>query len=221
MSQQKKIEQQKNTAVPTFIDKESNEHNARERLFLAASSLFLSQDYDRVSVRAIARQANVDPALIRYYFGNKAALFESVLIALFEPLKHALASANGPLSFQNLRQFMLEHKSLMTKNPQLPKMMVRLLLLDETNAASAIMRKVMKRTLHTVSWPIFSTKPLEFAMADGVDPDLAQLSMVSLMVFPFIASKTVLSMQHLDLSDAQHDALVDHNLRLLSQGILI
>ncbi len=42
--------------------------------------LFSETGYDKVSLRAIAREADVDPALIHHYFENKADLFaQSVL----------------------------------------------------------------------------------------------------------------------------------------------
>lgn len=44
----------------------------------AAEELFAIQGFHGVSIRDIARAANVNSALIHYYFGNKAALFETV-----------------------------------------------------------------------------------------------------------------------------------------------
>lgn len=41
----------------------------------AALALFSEMGYEKVSLRAIARAADVDPALIHHYFDNKADLF--------------------------------------------------------------------------------------------------------------------------------------------------
>ncbi|WP_454229444.1 TetR family transcriptional regulator [Propioniciclava flava] len=40
-----------------------------------ASALFLRDGYEKVSLRAVAREAEVDPALVHHYFTWKAALF--------------------------------------------------------------------------------------------------------------------------------------------------
>lgn len=48
----------------------------------AALELFSSIGYDKVSLRAIAREADVDPALIHHYFSSKADLFAEVVLAL-------------------------------------------------------------------------------------------------------------------------------------------
>lgn len=41
----------------------------------AAADLFAAEGYDRVSLRAIARAADVDPALVHHYFDSKADLY--------------------------------------------------------------------------------------------------------------------------------------------------
>jgi AcrR family transcriptional regulator len=46
----------------------------------AALGLFSSQGYDKVSLRAIARESDVDPALIHHYFDSKADLFASAVL---------------------------------------------------------------------------------------------------------------------------------------------
>lgn len=52
---------------------------AREQILRAARQQFASQGYDGASIRAIAAAANVDPALVRHYFGNKEHLFIQVV----------------------------------------------------------------------------------------------------------------------------------------------
>lgn len=51
----------------------------REQILDAARPLFLTDGYDRVSLRAIATRAGVDAALISYYFGSKRGLFAAVM----------------------------------------------------------------------------------------------------------------------------------------------
>ena len=48
----------------------------------AALTLFSEMGYEKVSLRAIARAANVDPALIHHYFDNKADLFARSVLDL-------------------------------------------------------------------------------------------------------------------------------------------
>ena len=47
----------------------------RERIVEAARHLFAERGFDRTSVRAVAAEAGVDPALVHHYFGTKQRLF--------------------------------------------------------------------------------------------------------------------------------------------------
>lgn len=47
----------------------------REAILTAARELFAEKGYDGASIRAIARGADVDPALVHHFYGTKEALF--------------------------------------------------------------------------------------------------------------------------------------------------
>lgn len=64
----------------------------------AARAEFLERGYAAASMRAIARRAGVDPALVRYWFDDKASLFAaSIMNASINPARIAEAVAAGPL----------------------------------------------------------------------------------------------------------------------------
>ncbi|MEC8426945.1 MAG: TetR family transcriptional regulator [Pseudomonadota bacterium] len=59
--------------------KESQDKSEKgENILNAAEELFALKGYDGVTLRAVATQANVDVALINYYFGSKNQLFDTV-----------------------------------------------------------------------------------------------------------------------------------------------
>jgi AcrR family transcriptional regulator len=47
----------------------------REKILASARELFAEKGYDGASLRAIARAAEVDPALVHHFFGNKEGVF--------------------------------------------------------------------------------------------------------------------------------------------------
>ena len=53
--------------------------DTRGHLLAAARQLFGEHGYDATSLRAVARAAEVDPALVVHYFGSKAGLFAAAL----------------------------------------------------------------------------------------------------------------------------------------------
>ena len=58
---------------------------SREDILNAARTLFAERGFEGASVRAIASQAKVDPALIRHFFGSKETLFTTLLNEATEP----------------------------------------------------------------------------------------------------------------------------------------
>ncbi|WP_326807818.1 MULTISPECIES: TetR family transcriptional regulator [unclassified Streptomyces] len=58
---------------------------ARERILASARGEFAERGYDKVSVRAIARGAGVDAALVHHYFGTKEQVFAAAIEAAFAP----------------------------------------------------------------------------------------------------------------------------------------
>jgi len=57
----------------------------REDILLVARRSFGARGYDATSLRSIARQADVDPALLVHYFGTKDALFVAALEVTMGP----------------------------------------------------------------------------------------------------------------------------------------
>ena len=57
----------------------------REAILAAARAAFASNGYAATSVRAVARAADVDPALVLHFFGTKDGLFEAVLELPIDP----------------------------------------------------------------------------------------------------------------------------------------
>lgn len=52
---------------------------SRERILAAARACFARSGYDRATVRQIAREAQVDPAMVHYFFGSKGGLFVAAM----------------------------------------------------------------------------------------------------------------------------------------------
>ncbi|MEW2222188.1 TetR family transcriptional regulator [Streptomyces sp. NPDC006990] len=58
----------------------------RERILASARSEFAEHGYDKVSVRAIARGAGVDAALVHHYFGTKEQVFAAAVEGAIAPV---------------------------------------------------------------------------------------------------------------------------------------
>ena len=61
------------------------ESGTREAIVAAAARQFSEVGYDRTSLRSIAQEAAVDPALIAHFFGGKSRLFVEAVGAPIDP----------------------------------------------------------------------------------------------------------------------------------------
>lgn len=57
----------------------SGDSGTREAILDAARDLFAERGYEGASMRAIAQEAGVDPALVRHFFTNKELLFATTM----------------------------------------------------------------------------------------------------------------------------------------------
>jgi AcrR family transcriptional regulator len=57
----------------------------REAILDAARAAFTQRGYDGASIRQIAREASVDPALVHHYFGTKQGVFTEAMHFPFDP----------------------------------------------------------------------------------------------------------------------------------------
>ena len=70
---------------PASAEKVAGEPATRDRILSAARTEFAERGYDKASVRAIARGADVDSALVHHYFGTKEQVFSAAVQGAFAP----------------------------------------------------------------------------------------------------------------------------------------
>jgi AcrR family transcriptional regulator len=61
--------------------------DTRTRILEAATRLFSSADSRGASLRAIAREADVNSALVHYHFGSRENLFEAAILGALTPIQ--------------------------------------------------------------------------------------------------------------------------------------
>ena len=70
--------------------------DTRQSILEAARQVFAERGYDQASIRAIAAQAEVDPALVHHYFGTKEKLFLASMNAPVNPAELVPKALDGP-----------------------------------------------------------------------------------------------------------------------------
>lgn len=96
------------------------ESGSREAILDAARSRFTAHGYDAATIRAIAADAEVDPALVHHFFGSKEHLFAAALHLPVDPatvIPDLVAPGVDGLGERLIRFFLGLFDELGTANP--------------------------------------------------------------------------------------------------------
>src|SRR5918994_5500182 len=81
---------------------------SRDAVLASAKQHFAAHGYEKATLRAIARDAHVDPSMVLYLFGSKADLFRESLRLIIDPdvLAAALADGDGDIGTRMVRTYL-------------------------------------------------------------------------------------------------------------------
>lgn len=119
--------------------------DTREVILAAARELFANSTFEGVSLRQIARQAGVDPALIHHYFDSKDQLFTACIQLPADPLKvlAGVAQTAPERRAEALLKAILE----LWESPARPALLALANSAINSPARASLIRQVMSRLL--------------------------------------------------------------------------
>lgn len=178
------------------------EKDSRTKLISAAIPLFAEKGLAGVSIRELAEAANVNSALISYYFGSKDGLYMGVLEELFSPaatLLHAFAD----LEMTPPERIHYYAKAVLAAHKKSPYLIrfVHSELTNPTFAFEIIVGKYIQG-LYEFVHQAFADGVTEGYFNAELDPVYAAISLAGIMNFYFVVrpiTKRFLS------EDAEHD----------------
>jgi AcrR family transcriptional regulator len=133
--------------------------STRAQILAAAAHCFATAGYDATSLRRVAADAGVDPALVRRFFGGKDQLFTEVASALIDPERALAAVTEGPPSAAGerlLRYFLTMLGEVGQPGPYLG--LVRCAVTSE-HAASLFRRFLAERVLGEIAARLDAGRP--------------------------------------------------------------
>jgi AcrR family transcriptional regulator len=77
--------------------------DTRERILTSARELFAVNGIDRTSIRAVAKAAGVDAALVHHYFGTKEQLFAAAVHLPIDPMQVIAPMRETPIEELGLK----------------------------------------------------------------------------------------------------------------------
>lgn len=201
---------------PRHVD--SNQESARDSLIEAARECFSQDGFSKVSIRKIAQVAGVDAAMIRYYFGSKAGLFEATVQETLAPVIAQFQSTIDPKATLNPLRLMQAYYRMIAATPMLPKLIQQVLNQEDSPEAFTILTASVDNIIkRSESW--IKTYHQQNQINPNLNPDWIRLSFISLMVFPILAPKYIQDKLGVEVQEDWLMVLADHNQTLLEEGL--
>ena len=164
-----------------------NDKLTEEKIFEAATDVFVEKGMDGARMQDIANQAGINKALLHYYYRTKEKLFNAV----FEMIARKILKKFAPVFNENLsledkiRFFFRQHISFLQENPRLPGF-----ILNEVNRHPERIKKLLNNTDFDLLWLTLYEQHKEelnkYNITQATMPQL-MISMAAISVFPFAA----------------------------------
>jgi len=170
-----------------------NDKLTEEKIFEAATEVFLQKGMDGTRMQDIADYAGINKSLLHYYYRTKDHLFNAV----FEKIAGQIFRKFAPVLDENLtleekiRFFFREHITFLQKNPRLPSF-----ILNEINRNPARIKKLIQLIDINKLWTTLEAQHKEELEKYNINREnIPQLmtSIAAMSVFPFAARALITS----------------------------
>lgn len=197
----------------------SDSPDLRQHLLDAALTCFSRQGIAATSLRAIATQANVNPALLHYYFGDKAQLQHAVIEERVMPAVNgvgaSLAAAGDDVTAL-IAGFVRGVGEAVARHPWLPSLWVREVLCEGGALRDLLVNRVGPQIPQQLAQR-FAAAQRAGALNPDLDPRLLVVSLVGLTLFP--AASAPVWGRVFETAGIDADVLRDHTIALLDRGL--
>lgn len=195
-----------------------SQSDVREALLESARVLFLRHGFQAVSNRQIATAAGANVAMIRYYFGGKAGLYREILGAVLAPVRQRIDAMAGGQAPVDLLAVLALGMRAWAGNPWMAGFVVREVLSGEGPMRTLFLREIAGRLVPLLE-SLIAGEVGRGRLRAGLDTKLTALSMVSLIVFPFLAFPVTSRLFDVRRDEAFLGRLTGHTRDLLLHGL--
>jgi AcrR family transcriptional regulator len=190
------------------------ETEAQERLKLAARKVFLEKGFAAATTRDIAQEADMNLALLNYYFRSKKRLFHIIMLESLQSLLHTVSTVLNDTETtveQKLAAFVEVYINQLKADPDLP-----VFILSEVRAnPSEFLDKLNYKDVILNS--LFFKQLKEGVVKGDFSLELHPIhwffNLIGMLVFPFAAAPIVKNLMGLNTDD--YMALMDERKQLI------
>ncbi|MGV8930962.1 MAG: TetR/AcrR family transcriptional regulator [Luteimonas sp.] len=191
----------------------------RERLLDAAITCFVRHGIASTSLRAIAEEAGVTPALLHYYYGDKAQLQEAMIqermLPTFAIVRETVQSAGDDVA-ATVAAFVCGLTEAMRQHPWWPQLWVREVLCEGGALRDLLTTRIAPELARTIA-ARFSAAQQRGELNPDLDPRLLMTSLIGLTLFPVAGAP--IWRRIFDADDLGLDDVRTHAIALLDRGL--
>ncbi|WP_266159081.1 TetR/AcrR family transcriptional regulator [Dyella silvatica] len=197
----------------------ADDRDLRGHLLDMAIARFARDGIGATSLRAIATDAGVTPAMLHYYFGDKAqlkqALIDERLLPALVPMREHLAQVGDDPAVL-VADFVRGISAVVALYPWLPSLWVREVLCEGGELREVLFDQLVPN-LPQLMAQRFASAQAAGHLNPGLDPRLLVVSLVGLTLFP--AAGAPIWRRVFAADDLGSDELLGHTLALLGGGV--
>ncbi len=191
----------------------------RPRLLDAALACFARTGIAATSLRAIAAEAQVTPALLHYYFGDKDQLLQAViderLLPVFGAIRASILGGDDDVAAL-VAAFVRGMTAAIEQHPWLPPLWVREVVCEGGALRGPLFNSLLPQLPQMLAQR-FAQAQREGRLNPDLDPRLLVTSLVGLTLFPAAGAPVWQMLFAADDIDAQ--AMRRHAMALLGRGL--
>ncbi|HEX8545892.1 MAG TPA: TetR/AcrR family transcriptional regulator [Cytophagaceae bacterium] len=197
--------------------KKEIDSSTEEKIRIAAKKIFTQKGYSGTRTRDIAEEAGINLALLNYYFRSKEKLFEIIILEIMQGFVKGMKGIfnNEHSTFEEkIEGFVSNYIDLLIANPDIPIFMLNEI---RTNAEGLNEKVGFKE--HLLKSYFFKQMMEEMQKGTIVQrhPLHIVMNMVSLTVFPFVASPVLKQIGH--MKDKEFITLMQERKKLVPKWI--
>ena len=191
----------------------------REATLDAALACYVRQGIAATTLRDIATQAGVTPALLHYYFGDRRQLLDAVVaervMPAFLQVRERLAQAGGDVA-DIVAAFVCGVTEAIARHPWWPQLWVREVLCEGGALRDLLVQRIAPDIARLLVGRFAAAQAAGRLNAD-LDPRLLLPTLVGLTIFP--AAGAPIWRQLFDADDLGLEDMRGHALALLDRGL--
>ena len=174
--------------------------NTEIKIKNAAKHLFLKKGFSATTTREIAKESNINLALLNYYFTSKRKLFEIIMLETIHDFLSKMVEVYNDHTTtleEKLKLTSSKYIDMIIAEPHLPTFVVNELKNNPTTFSKMLKGKMIMESQLVEQFK----EGVKKGVYKKMDPIHFVTNMLSLIVHPFIISPIIIKMQKLSKKD--------------------